>query len=128
MAEAFFNHYGEGLMVAESAGLEKGTLNPRVVTVMAERGFDISNNQVNSVFEFFKDHRLYSYVITVCDEASGQKCPIFPGVRDMIHWSLEDPASFAGSEEEILEHTRIVRDQVEMRVKKLVEEIKNKHF
>jgi arsenate reductase len=86
IAEAFLNYYGEGKLIAESAGLEKVILNPLAVEAMAEVGFDISKNQVDSVFEFYKSHKLYSYVITVCDESSGQKCPIFPGVRDMIHW------------------------------------------
>ena len=127
MAEAFLNHYGEGKIVAESAGLEKGVLNPLAVKAMAEIGFDISNNQVNSVFEFFKGHRLYSYVISVCDESNGQRCPIFPGSRDMIHWSFDDPSSFEGSEEECLAETIIVRDQIQENVKEFIETLKVKY-
>lgn len=127
MAEAFLNHYGEGKFVAESAGLEKGVLNPLAINAMAEIGFDISKNEVNSVFEFFKGHRLYSYVVTVCDETNGQKCPIFPGLRDMIHWSFDDPSSFEGTEEERLAKTRIVRDQIHDQVKELVNNLKTKH-
>ena len=127
MAEAFLNHYGEGKIIAESAGLEKGVLNPLAVDVMAELGFDISKNQVNSVFEFFKGNRLYAYVITVCDASNGQRCPIFPGLREMIHWSFDDPSSFTGTEEERLEQTRIVRDQIEEKVKELVEKLMAKH-
>lgn len=79
---------------------------------MAEIGFDISKNEVDSVFEFYKSHKQYSYVITVCDEASGQRCPIFPGVRDVNHWSFDDPSSFEGTHEDLLAKTRIVRDQI----------------
>lgn len=126
IAEAFLNHYGEGKFVAESAGLEKGVLNPLAVEVMAEIGFDISKNQVDSVFEVYKGHKLYSYVITVCDESSGQRCPIFPGVRDMIHWSFDDPSSFEGSTEERLAKTRIVRDQIKDHILELVGLLKNR--
>lgn len=127
MAEAFLNHYGENIFLAESAGLEKGTLNPLAVKVMDEIGFDISENQVDSVFEFFKNHKLFSYVVTVCDESSGQKCPIFPGVRDMIHWSFDDPSAFEGTEEERLEKTRMVRDRIKASVLELIEDLKNKN-
>ena len=127
IAEAFLNYYGEGKLIAESAGLEKGILNPLAVEAMAEVGFDISKNQVDSVFEFYKSHKLYSYVITVCDESSGQKCPIFPGVRDMIHWSFDDPSSFEGTPEERLGKTRIVRDQIKDHVLDLVGLLKSRH-
>lgn len=121
MAEAFLNLYGKGQFIAESAGLEKGILNPLVVKSMAEIDIDISNNEVNSAFEFFKQHRLYTYVVTVCDESSGQKCPIFPGVRDMIHWSLEDPSSFEGAESEKLDKIRNVREEIKKRVLAFIE-------
>lgn len=127
MAEAFLNHYGEGMFIAESAGLEKGVLNPLAVDAMAEIGFDISHNQVNSVFEFFKGHRLYSYVVTVCDESNGQRCPIFPGLREMIHWSFDDPSSFEGTNEERLAKTIEVRDQIKDKVKDLIETLKTKY-
>ena len=79
MAEAFVNTFHSDKFIAESAGLEPGILNPLVVKSMAEIGIDISKNETKDVFEFFKDGRRYDYVITVCDEASGQRCPIFPG-------------------------------------------------
>ena len=66
-------------------------------------------------------HKLYSYVVTVCDDSSGQKCPIFPGVRDMIHWSLEDPSSFEGTESEKLDKIRSVREEIKHRVQSFIE-------
>ncbi len=117
MAEAFINLYGEGKIVAESAGLEPGQLNPYVVEAMKEIGIDISSNKTKSVFDFYKSGKKFNYVITVCDESSGEKCPIFPGVNERIHWSFEDPSSFVGSKEEILQKTKEVRDKIEKKVK-----------
>lgn len=80
MAEAFLNNLGGDRFEAVSAGLEPGTLNPLVVEVMKEAGIDISQNRTKSVFDLFKKGELFSYVITVCDEASAQRCPVFPGL------------------------------------------------
>ena len=127
MAEAFLNHYGEGKIIAESAGFEAGILNPLAIEAMNEIGLDISKNSVDSVFEFFKSQKFYSYVITVCDETNGQKCPIFPGINKMIHWSFEDPSAFEGSYEERLEKTRLVRDKIKTHVLELLDIIRNRH-
>ena len=126
MAEAFLNELGEGLFFSESAGLEKGTLNPYVIKVMAEMGYDISQNKTKDVFDFYKQGKTYTYVIKVCDEMNGQRCPIFPGALKDIYWNLVDPASFSGSEESILFQTRLVRDQILQKVKEFISE--NKDF
>ena len=118
MAETFCNAFGGEDFIAESAGLEAGTLNQNVVKVMAEVGFDISKNQCNDVFDFYKEGKTYSYVITVCDESSSQRCPIFPGLVEegRLHWNFADPSGFTGSADEALEQTRKVRDQIKQRV------------
>jgi len=123
MAEAFTNLLGKGRMTAESAGLEPGKLNPFVVEAMKEKGIDISNNVTKSVFDFYRSGKKYNYVVTVCDEASGEKCPIFPGVNERIHWSFKDPSSFKGTNEEILESTRLVRDEIENQVFEWAKEV-----
>ena len=120
MAEAFLNKLGGNKFEAESAGLEPGTLNPIVVESMKEIGIDISGNRTKDVFEFFKLGKIYSYVITVCDEASAERCPIFPGMAKQLHWSFTDPSGFIGSHDEKLAQTRIVRDTIEKRVKEFV--------
>jgi len=117
MAEAFLNALYGDRFEAESAGLEPGKLNPMAVRVMKERGIDISRKDTRDVFEFFKSGRRYSYVITVCDEASGERCPIFPGAAAKLHWSFDDPAAFVGSDAERLEKTREVRDQIEKAIR-----------
>lgn len=127
MAEAFINYYGKGDIIAESAGLEKGTLNPLVVEAMNEIGIDISNNTVDSVFDFYKSGKLFSYVVTVCDSVNGQKCPIFPGARDMINWSFEDPSLFEGSHEERLQRTKQVREQIKNQVLEFIELLKERY-
>src|SRR2546426_8216034 len=68
MAEAYLKYFGEGRFEAESAGLEPGVLNPRVVQVMKEDGIDISQNKTKNVFDLFKQGRMFGYVVTVCDK------------------------------------------------------------
>jgi arsenate reductase len=116
MAEAFLNNYSLGRFEAESAGLEPGVLNPYVVQVMAEEGIDISGNKTKSVFDFFKQGRLFNYVITVCDTEAAERCPVFPGITARIHWSFPDPSAAQGSEEEKLAYAREIRDMVKQQI------------
>lgn len=127
MAEAFLNHYSDSGLRAESAGVEKGTLNPRVVKVMQEVGIDISGKATQEAFGLVKEGRLYQAVITVCDIAA-ESCPIFPGVTKRISWSFPDPMKFTGTEEEILEQTRKVRDGIKEKVLGFIEEAKQAEF
>jgi len=124
MAETFLNDLGQGLFEAESAGLEKGSLNPYVVKAMAELGYDISNNQTDDVFEYWKEGRVYQAVVKVCDQINGERCPVFPRTLINENWNLEDPSSVQGDEEAIMERTREIRDQILERVKAFVEEHK----
>lgn len=124
MAEAYLKKLGGEQFFVESAGLEKGKLNPFAVRAMKEDGIDISENKTKSVFDFFTEGRLYEYVITVCDEASASACPIFPGVHKKINWSFEDPSSFTGTEEEKLQQTRTVRNNIKEAVQQFVLELK----
>lgn len=123
MAEAWTNHICVGRVQAASAGLDPGTLNPLAVAAMKEVGIDISLNSTKSVFDLFKSGKLFNYVITVCDEASAERCPIFPGVTKRLHWSFEDPASFEGTWEAKLSKTRIVRDQIRTKIEEFCGEV-----
>jgi arsenate reductase (thioredoxin) len=122
MAEAYLNDLGKDVFIAESAGLEKGSLNPYAVKVMAEEGIDISNNTCDSVFDFHKEGRHYDLVVKVCDQINGERCPIFPRAKATLNWNLEDPSSLDGSDEAKLSRTREIRDQIKDRVKRLIEE------
>jgi arsenate reductase len=123
MAEAFLNNLAGEKFSAESAGLEPGTLNPFVVEAMREIGTDISDNKTKSVFDFFKQGRLFDFVIAVCDAANGERCPLFPGVTRRLNWSFEDPASFAGTHDEKLAKTRLVRDKIKSQVENFIKEL-----
>jgi len=120
IAEALLNAFGGGRFLAESAGFEPGTLNPVVVEALGEIGIDISRNRTKSVSELFKQGRLYHCVVTVCDESSAERCPLFPGAARRLHWSFEDPSSFQGSHEERLAKTRLLRDQIRARIEEFV--------
>ena len=116
MAEAFLNQICGEEFAAESAGIEPGQLNPIVVEAMREVGLDISNNKTKSVTDFLKSGALFAYVITVCDETSAERCPIFAGVGARLHWGFPDPSSFQGAREEKLARTREVRDAMKARI------------
>ncbi len=111
------NHFCSDQIVAESAGLEPGQLNPMVVAVMREEGIDISDKTTQSVEDRLAQGTLYDYIVTVCDEANAERCPRFPGGGERLHWGFPDPSSLQGSEEEKLTGTRQIRDAIKQRVK-----------
>jgi arsenate reductase len=123
MAEAFLKSICQDQVDAESAGLQPGELDTLAVAAMQEVGVDISNNLTKSAFDLFTAGRKFSYVITVCDESSAQRCPIFPAVTQRLHWSFADPASFQGSWNERLALTRALRDQIRDRVAAWCDEV-----
>ena len=123
MAEAWLNFICGGFFAAESAGLEPGTLNPLVVEAMREVGIDISTKETRAVFDVFRSGKLFAYVITVCDETSAEKCPIFPGVTTRLHWSFPDPSALIGSRENKLVEVRKIRDEIRGKVETWCEEV-----
>ncbi|MEN9576318.1 MAG: hypothetical protein RL514_4173 [Verrucomicrobiota bacterium] len=123
MAEAFLNQICGDHFEAHSAGIEPGKLNPIVVEAMQEIGIDISGNQVKAVFDYVKSSKIFSYVITVCDEASAERCPIFAGVTKRLHWSFPDPSSFQGTHADKLAGTRTVRDTIQAKVEAWCKEV-----
>lgn len=128
MAEAYLNKLGGENFKAESAGWEPGILNPNVVEVLQEVGIDISDKKTQSVFDLFKQGKRYNAVVTVCDGASAERCPVFPGIVKRIAWSFPDPSSFTGTKEEILKETRKVRDLIETQIVNFIEEAKELSF
>lgn len=123
MAEAFLKQFGGDRFDAMSAGIEPGTLNPTVVEAMKEAGIDISGNKTKDVFEFIKKGALFNYVITVCDETSAERCPIFPGHSERLHWGFPDPSALQGSDEEKLQAIRQIRDDIKAKVEGWIEEV-----
>ncbi len=116
MAEAWLNHYCGDYFEAQSAGLEPGTLNPLVVEVMKEAGIDIAHKKTQAAFDVFKRGERFNYVITVCDEASAERCPVFPGLTQRLHWGFPDPSKAAGSDVEKLQEIRAIRDAIKQRI------------
>jgi len=125
MAEAFLNEIAADHFEAESAGIEPGSLNQIAVSAMSDIGIDISSNQTKSVQDLIDAKHVYDYVITVCDEASAERCPVFPGQGKRVHMGFEDPSSFNGSDEEKLNQTIIIRNQIKVKLQQWVGEHKN---
>jgi arsenate reductase (thioredoxin) len=120
MAEAFLRKHGGDRFEAYSAGIEPKEIHPFTRRVLAEAGIDMAGQYAKDLSQFmFRVH--FGYLITVCDRAE-QSCPIFPGMGVRLHWSFEDPAAAAGSDEERLAVFRRVRDQIENRVITWLEE------
>ena len=116
MAAAWLNHlYGDRLQ-AESAGLQPGLLNPLAVRAMGEVGIDISGARTRDVFEVVRSGHPFSHVVTVCDEASAEKCPPFPGVEKVQHWNLPVPGAHPGDDEEKMGKFREIRDALRRRI------------
>jgi arsenate reductase len=123
MAAAWLNGICGDDFEAESARLEPGELSPLAVQVMNEVGIDISNNKTQAVFDVFKSGQFFAYVITVCDEASAEKCPIFPGVTNRVHWSFPDPSALVGTQQEQLQGTCKIRDDIRARIETWCDEM-----
>ncbi len=109
MAEGLVNALHADLFHAFSAGTEPSSVNPRAVSAMAEIGIDISGHQSKNVKEFV--YQRFDYIMTVCDKAK-QGCPFFPGGKEYVHRSFEDPAACVGTEEDIRACFRRSRDEI----------------
>lgn len=111
------SHMAEGYMRARygnryetfSAGTEVTRVHPLAIEVMKEIGIDVSGHRSKSISEFFDVEM--DFVVTVCDSASGV-CPMFPGSKKTIHHEFIDPSSASGTNEQILEVFRTVRDEI----------------
>ena len=112
IAEAYLKQMAGDQFHIQSAGLEPGEgVNPLVVEVMREEGFDLSQKKPQSVFNLFKEGRLFDHVITVCHNGENQ-CPVFPGIAKRWHCPFPDPAKVDGTHEEKLAQVRDIRDKI----------------
>ena len=116
MAEAFVRKYAGNRFEVHSAGLEPKGLNPLTIKVMEEIGIDISG-QISKSLDTYFGNTDFQYLVTVCDDAD-KNCPTgWPGIRQRMHWSFQDPAAVDGSEEEKLAKFREIRDLMEEKIK-----------
>ncbi len=109
IAEGYLRSFAGDLAQIYSAGIETHGVNPRAIRIMAEDGVDISKHTSNHVDEYLQIP--FDHVITVCDNAS-EACPFFPGAVERHHQNFPDPARAKGSEEEIMNEFRRVRDLI----------------
>jgi len=111
IAEGYLRHFAEDKAEIYSAGVETHGVNPKAIRVMSEDGIDISRHTSNNVDEY-KDIE-FDYVITVCDNAK-ERCPCFPTGAKRFHKNFPDPAKAMGSEDDVMNEFRAVRDQIKI--------------
>jgi arsenate reductase len=110
MAEGLLRHLAGDCFEVHSAGTEATHVRPLAIRrAMEEIGVDISGQESKTLERYLKEP--FDYVITVCDDAN-EACPFFPGARNRLHWSSEDPGRAEGSEKERLAVFRRVRDEI----------------
>jgi len=114
MAEALARHLSGGRVESFSAGTDPKGIHPLTIRALADVGIDASGQASKHLRTFL--NRKFDYVITVCDRAK-ESCPIWPGVKEQIHWSFEDPAQVEGTEEEKLRAFTTVRNAIANRIR-----------
>lgn len=111
MAEGYIRHYMKGRADVFSAGIEAHGVDPRAIAVMREDGVDIAHHTSKTLDLF--EGQAFDHVLTVCDNAQ-ETCPVFPA-RHREHHGFPDPAKAVGTEAEIMQAFRQVRDMIKTR-------------
>jgi arsenate reductase len=119
IAEGYLRHFAGDKAAVYSAGVETHGVNPRAVQTMQEDGIDISKHTSNNVNEY-RDIE-FDYVITVCDNAK-ERCPFFPSKAQQFHYNFPDPAKASGTEDEIRQQFRDVREMIKSYSRQFVAE------
>ena len=128
MAQALLSKYGGDDFEVLSAGINAGELNPMAVEVIKEdENMDISSYITNNILDYFKEGKHFHYVITVCDEAKKEPCPIFPSLDGVLHWNISSPACNGTYEEK---KTKVIqsKDELKVNILKFIELVKNQHI
>ncbi|MDQ3044925.1 MAG: arsenate reductase ArsC [Chloroflexota bacterium] len=113
MAEGLLRSLSGGIVDASGAGTVATAVRPEAIEVMRELGIDISMGK-SKTLDLFLD-KPFDIVVTVCDDAN-DTCPIFPGARERLHWSIEDPSRVDGPESTRLTAFRTARDELRRRI------------
>ena len=121
IAEGYLRYFAKGRAEVYSAGIETHGVNPKAIETMREDGIDISNHTSNNIDEY-RDVP-FDFVITVCDNAK-ERCPFFPSTAKKFHQNFSDPAKAIGSEKEIKEAFRQIRQEIKDYCKNFIEAIK----
>lgn len=109
IAEGYLRHFADNKAEVYSAGIETHGVNPKAIATMKEDGIDISKHTSNNIDEYYDID--FDFVITVCDNAK-ERCPFFPTKAKKFHQNFPDPAKATGTETEINEQFRQVRQQI----------------
>lgn len=109
MAHGYLQHFGGNKVAVYSAGVETHGVNPMAIKTMKDDGIDISQHTSNNILEYQGVD--FDYVITVCDHAK-ERCPYFPSKAIKLHYNFPDPAKACGSEDEINNAFRSVRNMI----------------
>ncbi|TDQ11268.1 arsenate reductase ArsC [Pedobacter metabolipauper] len=119
IAEGYLRHFAGNSAEIYSAGIETQGVNPRAIEIMQRDGIDISHHTSNNVNEYTGID--FDFVITVCDNAK-ENCPYFPTHAVKLHYNFPDPAKAKGSEEEVIEQFRAVREMIRKYTQNFVNE------
>lgn len=120
LSEAISNRRAEGLLDARSAGSQPaGEVHPLSLRYLAQRGYRTEGLQSQS-WDAFEDFAP-DLVVTVCDSAAGEACPLYFGKSVKVHWGLSDPSKIEGSEAELEQAFMACIDEIERRVDQLIE-------
>jgi len=109
IAEGYLRQFADDKAEVYSAGVETHGVNPKAIRVMKEDGVDISKHTSNNVNEYRGID--FDYVITVCNNAR-ERCPVFPSKAKQFHQDFPDPAKATGTEEQVMQQFRNVRDLI----------------
>jgi arsenate reductase (thioredoxin) len=129
LAEAILNRSGQGTFRAYSAGSQpKGQVNPHTITLLRGLGYDITGFRSKSWSEFAQAGApALDFVFTVCDNAAGEACPVWPGHPMTAHWGIPDPAEAQGTDAEIaaafLDAYRMLMRRIELFVTLPIEKV-----
>src|ERR1700759_607035 len=122
MAEALLRKLGGPRFEVTSAGFEPAEASELAVEALARIGLTLpSIGRQRSVFELFRAGRRFDYVIGVCDEEHGQRCPIFAGATQRLYWSFPDPSTFTGTHGKKLARVIEVRDAIQQQLQAWVQ-------
>ena len=118
MAHGYLQHFGAERVAVFSAGVETHGVNPKAIAAMAEDGIDISRHTSNNITEY--GDLAFDHIITVCDHAK-EKCPYLPGTAKRWHQNFPDPAKATGTEEQVMNEFRKVRDLIKSYCREFVD-------
>ncbi|NCD68210.1 arsenate reductase ArsC [Mucilaginibacter agri] len=118
IAEGYLREFAGDRAEIYSAGIETHGVNPKAIEIMKRDGIDISGHTSNNIDEYADVN--FDFVITVCDNAK-ENCPYFPSNATKLHYNFPDPAKSFGSEEQVMEQFRRVRDMIKIYTRDFVD-------